>query len=204
MARIPHNREHLKNYLADLQSGQHSRSPPVSWGTHADVHDGKRGEADPDGRQHEQHTYAQTAEYIASGALSSLTNGASAMVFSTLYYNNRLQPCRIAINSTGTAPTECTDSGNTGNVMDLTYNFNYGSSDNGNLKKATDNRSGMSGRSINYNYDMLNRIANAYTDTTSGSYCWGETYTIDALGNLTGIGDVTSPDHTGTGCSRKI
>jgi hypothetical protein len=116
-----------------------------------------------------------------------------------------LQPCRIAVNSSGTAPTSCSDSTNTGNVLDLTYDFQFGTADNGNVKKITDNRPSMTGRSINFIYDPLNRIKSAYTDATSGSYCWGEKFTVDTWGNLTQIGDVTTPDpdHTGTGCTRE-
>ena len=66
-------------------------------------------------------TYANAALYTASGLSSSLTNGSSGTVLSTLYYNPRLQPCRIAVNSSGTAPGSCADSIQHGNVMDLTY-----------------------------------------------------------------------------------
>jgi hypothetical protein len=33
--------------------------------------------------------------------------------------------------------------------------------------------------------------------------CHGEMFTIDSWSNLTDIGDVTDPDHTGTGCTRE-
>jgi hypothetical protein len=74
--------------------------------------------------------YATAALYAPQGALSSLTNGAS--IVSTLYYNDRLQPCRISVKSSGTAPASCTDTA-TGNVLDFTYNFGLGASDNGNV-----------------------------------------------------------------------
>ena len=55
----------------------------------------------------------------------------------------------------------------------------------GNVKKISDKRTNMSDRSVNYVYDALNRIKEAYTDGTSGNYCWGEAFTVDALANLT-------------------
>ena len=112
-----------------------------------------------------------------------MTNGGSIPALSTLYYNNRLQPCRITVNTNGTWPSSCTD-GNTGNVMDFTYDFSLGWADNGNVFRIANNRSGAAARSINYTYDSLNRIAGAYSDGN----LWGESYQIDAWGNLTGIG----------------
>ena len=122
--------------------------------------------------------YATSASYTPPGALASLQNGSSLV--STMHFNKRLQPCRISVKSSGTAPASCTDTTN-GNVLDFTYNFNLGASDNGNVIKVTNNRDTT--RSINYSYDSLNRIATAYTD---GSL-WGETLQIDAWGNLNKI-----------------
>jgi RHS repeat-associated protein len=116
--------------------------------------------------------------YTPPGSVSSFSNGASAV--STFYYNDRLQPCRISVKSSGTAPASCTDTA-LGNVLDFAYNFSLGSSDNGNVVKITNNRDTT--RSINYGYDSLNRIAYAYTDGN----LWGETYQIDAWGNLNKI-----------------
>jgi len=62
--------------------------------------------------------YATAAAYAPTGALSSLTNGASLV--STFYFNNRVQPCRISVKNTGTAPASCTDAA-TGNVLDFSY-----------------------------------------------------------------------------------
>ena len=52
-------------------------------------------------------------------------------------------------------------------------------------------------RSVAFTYDPLNRISQANTTTTTGANCWGETYTIDAWGNLTNIAGVP----TMTGCN---
>jgi RHS repeat-associated protein len=121
--------------------------------------------------------------YTPEGTIQSLQNGSN--LISTVYYNSRLQPCRMSVQSSGTAPTNCTDATNTGNVLDFTYGFNSGTADNGNVIRVANNNS--TGRSVNYSYDFLNRIASAYTDATSGTGCWGETYNIDRYGNLTGI-----------------
>jgi len=128
--------------------------------------------------------YASNAHYSPFGALTSVQNGPSN-ILSTWSYNNRLQTCRMAVNSAGSAPGSCGDS-NTGNIFDLAYNYNLGS-DNGNLKIVSDNRTNMSGRGVSYNYDTLNRITKAWTNATSGSYCWAENFTFDRFGNLTQI-----------------
>ena len=126
--------------------------------------------------------YATMALYGPQGSIRSVSNSSS--ILSTLYYNSELQPCRIAVNATGTAPSSCSDATNSGNVMDYSYDFHLGVSDNGNVYKVTNNRSGASDRNINYIYDALNRISAAYTDGN----LWGETYSIDNWGNLYGIG----------------
>jgi RHS repeat-associated protein len=137
--------------------------------------------------------------YNPDGSLASVQNGSS--LISTFYNNTRLQPCRMAVNVGGTPPTSCGDttSGHGGNDMDLTYNFNLGSSDNGNVIKITDNTATFP--NITYAYDTLNRIDTANSDATSGSLCSGETYTIDTWSNLTGIG--TSSGYGGTGCTNE-
>src|SRR5437879_5117452 len=120
--------------------------------------------------------YATTALYTASGALHSVTNGT---ILVSNYFNSRLQPCRFAVNTSGTAPGSCGDT-NTGNVMDFIYNFGLGA-DNGNVLGITSNRPGASSRSLTAAYDALNRIESAYTGT------WSEQYGMDLWGNLTSI-----------------
>jgi len=70
--------------------------------------------------------------------------------------------------------------------MHRIYNFNPGT-DNGNVITITDCQ--HSDRTQNFDYDTLNRIKDGYT-TGSGTMVsdWGETYSIDAWGNLTTIG----------------
>jgi RHS repeat-associated protein len=133
--------------------------------------------------------YATAASYAPSGALSTLTNGAG--VVSTLYYNSRLQPCRISVKSSGTSPASCADTTNLGDVLDLSYGFNLGSADNGNVMSITNNRSGASARSQLISYDNLNRILTAKTTSTSGANCWDEQFGYDPWGNLLSIGRIS-------------
>jgi YD repeat-containing protein len=135
--------------------------------------------------------YVASAVYAPFGGLASLSNSsASNPILTTAYYNKRLQPCRFAVNANHTAsPSSCTDT-NVGSVLDQIYNFNLcnsNSADNGYVCKVSDTRSGMSARNANYTYDSLNRISSGYTDLSSGQYCWGETYTIDAWSNVTAV-----------------
>ncbi|HXE90757.1 MAG TPA: hypothetical protein VNK82_07325, partial [Terriglobales bacterium] len=100
--------------------------------------------------------YATGALYAPHGALRSLANGASLV--STFYYNNRLQPCRISVKSSGTAPTDCANA-SIGNVMDFTYNFDQdwgaGVKNNGNVASINNNRNLNRGQ--RFTYDELNR-----------------------------------------------
>ena len=146
--------------------------------------------------------YATNASYAPTAALSSLTNGAS--LISTFYYNNRLQPCRISVKSTGTAPASCADAVNTGDVLDFQYDFALGVADNGNVNRVT-NRINP-GRSITYTYDELNRIKSAVTDATSGQYCWGQLFGSMVGGNYVSGYDpwanlkTITPDPSRPGC----
>ena len=76
------------------------------------------------------------------------------------------------------------------NLMDLKYNFGSGTNDNGNVLAVTNDMD--SNRSVTYSYDTLNRIASATTANTDCTVLstgitknWGESFTIDAWGNLT-------------------
>jgi RHS repeat-associated protein len=142
--------------------------------------------------------YATAATYTPPGGLSSFTNGAS--IVSTLSYNDRLQPCRISVKSSGTAPAACTDTA-TGNVVDFSYNFSLGVSDNGNVMGITNNRDTT--RSQLFTYDSLNRILVGETTSTfatSPLHCWGEQFAYDPWGNLSAI---TGASSAYTGCSQE-
>jgi len=124
--------------------------------------------------------YASAATYSPAGGLARLQNGANLV--STFYYNSRLQPCRISVKSSGNAPTQCSDSANIGNVMDFTYSFGIGVSDNGTLAQLANNRN--SARTQSFTYDSLNRLATAATSASTGTYAWGLQFGYDIWGNL--------------------
>jgi len=135
-------------------------------------------------------TYATGALYSPSGGLSSLTNGS---IVSTFYFNNRLQPCRISVKSTGTAPSSCSNIANIGNILDYSYNFNLGANDNGNVTAITNNRDTT--RSQSFTYDPLNRLTAAQTTSSYSSsppHCWGESFGYDSWGNLLSVSESAS------------
>ena len=139
--------------------------------------------------------YATAATYAPQGGLASLQNGAS--LISTLFYNSRMQPCRMAVKSSGTAPSSCSDSTHIDNIEDFTYGFNLGSTNNGNVIQLANNRNPS--RTQNFAYDSFNRLTSATTQATSGTYCWGETYGYDAWGNLQSISGASGY----TGCTQE-
>jgi RHS repeat-associated protein len=125
--------------------------------------------------------YASAALYAPQGGLCALENG--GYIISSLVYNNRLQPGRISASSSGSAPSTCpTSISGTGNVLDLSYNFNFGAGDNGNVMGIANNRN--TARSETFTYDALNRVSSAW----SNGNLWGEAYSIDPWGNLNQFG----------------
>jgi RHS repeat-associated protein len=124
------------------------------------------------------YTVLNDATYAPTGQLASVevgwTDGSFTGNVITNTYNKRLQPVLVsAATPTGTS------------ILNLTYNFNLGSGDNGNVIQIANGKD--SNRTQNFTYDSLNRIASAYTNGTN----WGENYTIDAWANLTNIGSYT-------------
>jgi RHS repeat-associated protein len=149
--------------------------------------------------------YANTVHYSASGVPCWTVYGGAITAAAT--FNGRLQPLKIQ--STGSVvnyPNSCASLGLTGNLLDLGYNFNYGSGDNGNVMGITNNVDTT--RSQSFSYDPLNRVLTAAASTyaTSPSHCWGEAYQYDnqttggAWGNLTNINSISSAY---TGCTQE-
>jgi RHS repeat-associated protein len=140
--------------------------------------------------------YASNAQYYPNGALAMLFNN-NGTIFSTAILNSRLQPCWI-YGTTGTAlpwnsTTACTATAVTGSILDLKYNLNAGSADNGNVVGITNNRDNT--RSQNFAYDPLNRLTTAQTASTystSTSNCFGESFGFDAWGNLLSVSESSS------------
>jgi RHS repeat-associated protein len=150
--------------------------------------------------------YATMALYAPQGDLRSILNGNGAGILSTFYYNNRLQPCRIALNSSGTGPGSCGDGTNHGNVLDYAYSFDHSAvnapcstsftspTNNGDVASIADNITSAKGQ--NFCYDVVNRLSKAETVSTSGANCWGEQYGYDNWGNLLSITALT-PQYNG-------
>jgi len=130
--------------------------------------------------------FVTSATYAPTGGLQTLTGG--GVIHAALAYNSRLQPTQLFF-GTNTPPaitsmtTACPST--VGNIMNKTYGFGFGTVDNGNVLSITNCRDTSRNEAIAY--DGLNRIASAQ----SGGTLWGETFSIDTWGNLTGEGPVT-------------
>ncbi len=116
--------------------------------------------------------YVQNAQYAPFGGLASLSNGAQPITTANSY-NNRLQPVTLSAATTATT------------LLSLSYDFHLGNGDNDNVFQIVNNRD--TNRTQNFTYDALNRIQQA----NSSGPNWGETFTIDAWGNLTNRGPVS-------------
>jgi RHS repeat-associated protein len=82
--------------------------------------------------------------------------------------------------------------------MDLSYNFNLGTGNNGRVFGITNNTDPT--RSQTFTYDQLNRITAAQTTSTfatSPAHCWEETYSLDSWGNMQSLVANTDPRYTG-------
>ena len=132
--------------------------------------------------------YVMSASYNPDGSVKNLLNGSTPALNQSFQYTPRLQMCRITALTSGTLPTSCTDTLNIGNVMDRGYDFHAGNgaagsgSDNGNVFGITNYRD--ANRSQAFTYDLLNRLTSGWSSANTGSYSWGENYSIDAWGNL--------------------
>ncbi len=103
-------------------------------------------------------------------------------------YNSRLQPNEFKASSSG------------GNAIDITYNFvdPVTTHNSGHVYGITNNLDTT--RSQTFTYDQLNRIVTALTTSTHASspaHCWGETFSLDAWGNLQSIAATTNTGYTG-------
>jgi RHS repeat-associated protein len=126
------------------------------------------------------YTVDPSVGYFPNGAIrkATLANGLTESAM----YNSRLQPCRMEINSTAAYFTQCTGAAPSGNVLDFTYGFNSGVSDNGNVA----NWSAVGNQTFtrSYVYDSVNRIS-TLSDTATAQTCKGLSWTIDPWGNRT-------------------
>ena len=79
--------------------------------------------------------------------------------------------------------------------MNKTYNYGALHQNNGNITSIVNNTDAT--RNQTFTYDPLNRITAGYSSASSGTYSWGETYTVDAWGNLK-IAPMGGKAHGGT------
>src|SRR2546427_2783481 len=120
----------------------------------------------------------------SAGAIRKLTLGNS--LTETAAYNSRVQPCRMNVNSSGSSLTNCTDAVPSGNIQDLSYGFNSGASNNGNLASMT--ATGAQAFNRSYTYDSVNRLATMNQSSGSATSCsssYGLSWTYDIWGNRT-------------------
>ena len=134
-----------------------------------------------------------TASYAPTGALAGVIYGKVAGGFSGVVdnrnYNNRAQLTSIA-ETTGFGPqltTEMRLGYCYSSAFTLTSGCPNGTAAN-NSGATTGITNGVySGETQGPTYDTLNRIASDKTAGTTGSDCWGQSFTIDAVSNLTGM-----------------
>jgi RHS repeat-associated protein len=117
--------------------------------------------------------------FYPNGAIRKLTLG-NGLTEATVY-SPRFQPCRIDVNSSGTLLSQCSGTPPTGNLLDLSFNWNPGF-DNGNLAGA----SAVGQRTFNrtYGYDNVNRLT-SMSSPADPSGCSGLSWTYDQWGNRT-------------------
>jgi hypothetical protein len=108
-----------------------------------------------------------TATYTAPSQLNTLAYG----VYAASFYESRSYDTLMQL-------TNLTVGGQAGAAVNMQYSYMAGYN-NGQVSQTTD---GVLGETVNYGYDMWNRLTNA--TATNGS--WGEAYAFDGFGNLTG------------------
>jgi RHS repeat-associated protein len=126
--------------------------------------------------------YATGAKYAPGGQLTDVSVG--GVINGKFSFNSRTQPIHL-IYTTGALPSatelaagSCATSA-VGTLMDRVYGFASGTANNGNVLTIKNCRDFNRGQT--FSYDALNRISRAITSGPN----WGESFTIDAWGNLT-------------------
>jgi YD repeat-containing protein len=125
------------------------------------------------------YTVDPSVGYWPTGALRKAQFGNK--LTEALAFNNRLQPCRMNVNSTAAYFSQCTDGTPSGNILDLTMGYKSGTN-NGNV--ASWSAVGHQTFNRTYAYDSLNRIQ-SMADSATSQPCQGMSWTIDAWGNMT-------------------
>ena len=112
-------------------------------------------------------------------------------LLTTTIFNNRLQPFFTQVRANGqdlTLGEWCYDFHSVSQVGLPPCVSASTSGNNGNVFQVANILDGS--KTQNFVYDSLNRLSQAYTTGTTPPNCWGETYTIDAWGNLTNRGPI--------------
>jgi RHS repeat-associated protein len=131
--------------------------------------------------------------YAPTGALANAVYGKGTTLPNGLAesrsYNNRLQITAISASSSA------------GTALNLAYGYTSTghTNNNGELLSITNNAD--NGRTQSFTYDDLSRIVTASSQATSGSDCWGQSFTIDNVANLTNI---TTTQCSGTSLSAAV
>ncbi len=117
--------------------------------------------------------------YDSMYRLAGMTTSGSTTVVNGVSYNAANQLLGMTFNGVGETRSynvlnQLTNV-HAGSGLNLTYNYPTGT-DNG---KISSMYNAVSGETVTYSYDSLNRIA------TAGGSGWGEAYTFDGFGNLT-------------------
>jgi RHS repeat-associated protein len=119
--------------------------------------------------------FVKGAAYAPFGGLTSMINGYTssfAGITTSNQYNSRLQPSVFSASTSA------------GTVFSQSYGY-AASHNNGNVSQIVNNLNNA--RTQNFTYDLLNRILTAGSQATSGTFCWGQNFGIDAWGNLNQI-----------------
>jgi len=129
-------------------------------------------------------TVDSSVGYYPHGGIRKATLG-NGLTSTNVFYNT-LQPCLIDVNNNGIVLQTCNDSTPSGNVLDLSYNYNQGSANNGNVVgwNATGNQSFVR----TFGYDSLNRLSTLNQSSGNATGCsatFNLSWTYDAWGNRT-------------------
>jgi RHS repeat-associated protein len=122
--------------------------------------------------------YAASSTFTPGGALSTVLLGENLAYGSgstgdtvNYSYDVRFRPSETKAASQSSAQT----------LLDLSFSY----FPNSNLQGVTNNLDNT--RTVSYSYDNLNRISSGSSQATSGTNCWGQSFTYDRYANLTGI-----------------
>lgn len=131
-------------------------------------------------------TYTNSFTYNAAQQVTAFNYG-NGVAASLGYSVDRLQLTGLSYAKSGTP------------LFGQTYGYTQGSGNNGQITSITDTVN--SARSRTFVFDSLGRLETAAASTyaTSPTYCFGESYSTDRYGNLTGIGSISS---SYTGCTQ--